>query len=126
MIAVQRDAIVADAERDATNLIGLEVQTIKAYFSNIGTQAALLGGFAFNLFSFSQPDDADDRHHVGVFYFFASLSVSLQMIAVVYSSVVSSRAATMGLTGAKPSEIRHTVVLMRQDQRCARPRKALG
>ena len=106
MIAAQRDAFVADAERDAVGLISREIETMQAYFSTLGTQAALLGGFAFSLVS----SDFDGL-------IAASTSCSLLMITVVYSSVVGSRAATMGLTGAKPSAIRHTVVLMRQDQR---------
>lgn len=120
MIAVQRDAIVADAERDAVNLIALETQAMMGYLSTISTEAALLGGFAFNLYGWNtgaRDDEEVWEHVIGVYYVLVSLSVSLLMTVVVYSSVVTSRAATMGLTGAKPSVMRQTVVLMREDQR---------
>ena len=113
MIAASRDVFVANAERDAVGLIRMEIETIQAYFSTLGTQSALLGGFAFSLIS-SDPDTSWDQE--GAFFFLACISCSLLMITVVYSSVVGSHASTMGLTGAQPSEVRHTVVLMRRDQ----------
>lgn len=92
------------------SLISKEIQVMINYFSTLGTQAALIGGFAFSLISAVTVSS-------GPFFFVASVSCSLLMITLVYSSVVGSRAATMGLTGARPSEIRHTVVLMRTDKR---------
>lgn len=113
MIAASRDVFVANAERDAVGFIRMEIDTMQTYFGTIGTQAALIGGFAFSLVS---SDINTLWADAGSFFFMASVSCSLLMMTVVYSSVVSSHAATMGLTGMQPSDVRKTVVLMRRDQ----------
>ena len=51
MLEAQRDAIVADAQRDTVMLINQELSVMRDYFATIGTQAAFIGGFAVNLFS---------------------------------------------------------------------------
>lgn len=119
MLEVQREAIVADANAASTGLIYRELQCLQYYLGTIGTQSALVGGFSVGLFNLDVFPDGDsiDSAIESSYYLFASVSAGALLWTVIATSLVSSRAATMGLTGVTVSSMRQAVIMMKQDQR---------
>ena len=118
MFAAERDALKWEAYSGALSIQEREMTVVMSYLDNLGTQAALLAGFAFTCYT----DDMglpEDLHPVleGIFMMTVSLCVSTMLFTVVSSTLVSSLGPAMALRGKDGTAMRIAVEHMKTNRK---------
>ncbi|KAL1511933.1 hypothetical protein AB1Y20_005214 [Prymnesium parvum] len=127
MFAAERDALKWEAYSGALGIQEREMTVLMSYLDNLGTQAALLAGFAFTCYT----DDLglpDDIHPVleGLFMICVSTCVGAMLFTVVASTLVSSLGPAMALRGKDGTAMRVAVDHMETNRHAIRNSFGIG
>jgi hypothetical protein len=104
MLAADRQAVESDLQAQSVRIKEIEMSNIDRYLQAIGTQAALVSGFALgsNVIGIMLENGAHPLMQ-GAFFTFNNLSLVCEMYCVMNSTLVSVLGPTVALTGKKGS-----------------------
>jgi hypothetical protein len=113
MIEAERTALQWEAFHSSLNILEREMGVILQYMTNVGTQAALLGGFAFSLIAGVEQSPVFEAFYLAL----AVLSFGLFMYTIICSTLSASLGPTKAYKGKEASAMRAAIESMKSDRR---------
>jgi len=122
MLEVEREAIVADVTAQSQHLIAAELDALLNFMNSLSTSAAVFVGFSLWVYETPMSDASIGSSNgrsfwVSLYYVFACISMCAYIVVCVTATLVSSSAATYGLTSDNPQAVRQAVLMVRQDRK---------
>jgi len=115
MLQAERNALHFEAQHSSLGILEREMGIVLQYLVNVGTQAALLGGFAFSLIA--EVGEDVPRWLEGMYLSLAALSFGMFMFTVICSTLSASLGPTKAFKGREAGAMRDAVENMKKDRR---------
>ena len=120
MLEAERAALATEAYHNSLSILEREMGVLLQYLTNIGTQAALLGGFVFGSLATEVVKAGEDGQVAawfeGLFLGAFAFSFGMMMYTVLISTLSASLGPTMALKGKDGSAMRLAIQHMRRDK----------
>lgn len=111
MLTMRKNNLATNVVKNEVEIRQLEVDWYCENYNTINGQAALLAGFAFNQVTYTMPEDAQLSFLLEFAYLFlTSVTIGLELSAIVLSTYLSVWAPSLGLRGHKGSADLHKAV----------------
>ena len=115
MLRVEADAIANEALHGSLAILEREMNVILAYLNNVGTQAALMAGFAFTLFF---DVESPENQLISIILMTSAVGAfSAFIYTIVCSTISASLGPMMAFKGEDSSAMRRAVDSMKGDRR---------